>query len=30
MTIKEVLSQLESLRENSADFARAEDADPIW
>ena len=29
MTIKEVLSQLESLRENSADFARAEDADPI-
>ena len=30
MTIKDVLWQLESLRENSADFARAEDADPIW
>ncbi len=30
MTIKDVLWQLESLRANSADFARAEDADPIW
>lgn len=30
MKITDVLSQLESLRDNSADFARAEDADPIW
>ena len=30
MTIKEIIEQLESLRENSADFAKCEDAEEIW
>jgi len=29
LTISETISQLESLRENSADFARTDD-DPVW
>ena len=29
LTIDEMISQLESLRDNSADFARSDD-DPIW
>ena len=29
LTISETISQLESLRDNSADFARSDD-DPIW
>ena len=29
LTLKETISQLESLRDNSADFART-DNDPIW
>ena len=30
MTIKEIIEQLESLKDNSADMAKAPDADPIW
>lgn len=30
MSIDAVLTQLSSLKENSADFAQAEDADEIW
>lgn len=30
MTFNEMLTQLESLRENSADMAKCKDADEIW
>ena len=30
MTKKEIIAQLESLRDNSADFAKAPDADEVW
>jgi len=30
MTIAEIITQLESLRENSADFAKSPDADEVW
>lgn len=30
MTMDKVLEQLSSLKDNSASFAKAEDADPIW
>lgn len=30
MTKKEIIAQLESLRDNSADFARYPDADEVW
>lgn len=30
MTKKEIIAQLESLRDNSADFAKDPDADEVW
>lgn len=30
MTKKEIIEQLKSLRDNSADWAKDPDADPIW
>lgn len=30
MTKKEIIDQLKSLRDNSADWAKEPDSDPIW
>lgn len=30
MSIDDILAQLSSLKDNSADFAKEDDADPIW